>query len=116
MESRDFPHPTNAEELANIAEQMGASVLYGALTYPSENGGFALGELELDEYLYELRGQELMLIVVRLCEAPKIPTICGLCMTPYTGDECPTCREEREEAKRVIGKRLREAGNVDRPR
>jgi hypothetical protein len=33
--------------------------------------------------------------------------ICGLCTTPYDGDECPTCREEREGTKRVIGERAR---------
>lgn len=97
------------EQLALAAESLRATVLKGALTYPSENGGFALGDLELDEYLYELRGQELILIVMPLGEAPKIGTICGLCMTPYTGDECPTCRIERDRAKRLIEKRLREA-------
>jgi len=109
-------HRANAEELADIAQQMGASVLRGGLTYPSENGGFALGGLELGEYLYELRGQELILIVMPLGQAAKLATICGLCMTPFTGDECPTCREEREEAKRVIERRLREAGKLDRAR
>lgn len=89
-------------------EQIRSSVLRGVLTYPSEEGGFALGDVELDEYLYELRGQELMLIVVPLREAAKLTAICGLCMTPYTGDECPTCKEEREEAKRVMERRLQD--------
>ena len=34
--------------------------------------------------------------------------ICGLRGTPYDRDECPTCRAEREEAKGVIERRLRE--------
>ena len=33
--------------------------------------------------------------------------ICGLCRMTYEGDECPTCRQEREDAKRVIEERLR---------
>ncbi len=109
-------YDSEIEELGLAAKTMGAEVLKGPLTYPSENGGFALGDLELDEYLYELRGQDLVLIVLPLGETPKLPLICGLCMTPYSEDECPTCREEREEAKRVIERRLREAGKVDEAR
>lgn len=109
MDKFDLLNPSNAKELANIAQQMGASVLHGALTYPSGNGGFALGDVDLDECLYELRGQELMLMVLPLGEAKPLPTICGLCMTPYTGDECPRCKEERDRAKKVIERRLREA-------
>jgi len=35
-------------------------------------------------------------------------------MTPYSGDECPRCRQESEGAKRVIEGRLRETGKLDR--
>jgi len=37
-------HPANAEELANMAEETGAEVLRGLLHYPSESGGWQLGE------------------------------------------------------------------------
>jgi len=106
-------HNSEIEELGLAAQSMGATILRGALTYPSDNGGFALGDVELDQYLYQLRRQELMLIVVPLGEARKVPTICGLCMTSYAGDECPTCRVEREEAKRVIERRLRRRAQRD---
>jgi ligand-binding sensor domain-containing protein len=36
-------HPSNAEELAAIAQETGAEVLRGALRYPSESGGWQLG-------------------------------------------------------------------------
>ena len=36
----DFLHPTNAEEIANIAGETGAEVLRGPLRYPSETGGW----------------------------------------------------------------------------
>ena len=36
-----------------------------------------------------------------------MPVFCGLCGTRYDGEECPTCRAEREEARRVIEERLR---------
>ena len=38
----DFLHPTNAEEVANIAKEIGAEVLRGPLRYPSETGGWQL--------------------------------------------------------------------------
>ena len=38
----------------------------------------------------------------------ELPIICALCRTPYEGDECPTCRTEREDAKRLIEDRLRQ--------
>jgi len=47
----DFLHPTNAEEIANIAGETGAEVLRGPLRYPSETGGWQLGDLDLSEHL-----------------------------------------------------------------
>ena len=44
-------HPANAEELANIAGETGAEVLRGALRYPSESGGWHLGDVDLSEHL-----------------------------------------------------------------
>lgn len=38
----DFLHPTNVEEVANMAEETGAEVLRGPLCYPSEAGGWQL--------------------------------------------------------------------------
>jgi hypothetical protein len=34
-------HPANARELANIAQEVGAVVIDGALRYPSETGSWA---------------------------------------------------------------------------
>ena len=61
----------------------------------------------LGEYLYELKDQEVMLIIAPLGPVEELPVICGLWWTPYEGDECPTCRTEREDAKRWIEQRLR---------
>ena len=49
-----------------------------------------------------------MLIVAPIGGVEELPVICGICRTPYEGDECPTCRQEREDAKKVIEERLRE--------
>jgi|WetSurMetagenome_2_1015567.scaffolds.fasta_scaffold663738_1 hypothetical protein len=35
--------PANARELGEIAHEVGADILEGALTYPSETGGWPLG-------------------------------------------------------------------------
>ena len=47
MEEHYVLHPANAEELANIAEEVGAEVLRGALRYPSDSGGWQLGDVDL---------------------------------------------------------------------
>jgi len=54
-----------------------------------------------------LKDQEVVLVVAPLAPVEELPLICGLCGTPYDDDECPTCRTEREDAKRVIEERLR---------
>ena len=57
----------------------------------------------------EARGEKRVRVIVAPLgpvEEPRI--ICGLCGTPYDGKECPTCKAEREAAKRVIEERLRQ--------
>jgi len=49
-----------------------------------------------------------MLVIAPLGPVEELPIIRGLCRTPYKDDECPTCRTEREDAKRVIGDRVRQ--------
>jgi hypothetical protein len=97
----------NAEELAAIAQEIGADVIRGQVRYPSDTGDIEVGGVDIGEYLYELKGQEVVLIVAPLGPVEDPPVICGLCRTPYEGEECPTCKAEREAAKRVIEERLR---------
>jgi len=104
----------DAEELALIAKEIGAQVIRGRVRYPGRDGGLDVGGVDVEEFLYELKDHEVMIIIAPLGAVRQLPTICGLCMTPYTGDECPTCRMEREEAKRVIERRLRQTGKLDR--
>jgi len=63
--------------------------------------------VDIGEYLYELKDQEVVVIVAPLFPVQELPVFCGLCGTRYDGEECPTCRAEREDAKRVIEERLR---------
>ena len=65
----DFLHPTNAEELANIAEETGAEVIRGPLRYPSETGSWQLGDVDLNEHLWQYRDHEVTLILAVTGEA-----------------------------------------------
>jgi len=96
----------NAERLAAIAQEIGAEVIRGPVRYPGELGDIELGGVDIGEYLYELKDQEVMLVIAPLGPGAELPIICGLSRTPYKDDECPTCRVEREDAKRVIEERL----------
>jgi hypothetical protein len=87
--------------LALIAEEIGAEVIPGPVRYPSDSGDIEVGGVDIGEYLYELRDQEVMLIIVPIGPVDELPLVCGLCGTPYQDDACPTCRQEREDAKRL---------------
>ena len=99
---------SNTEELALIAEEIGAEAIRGPVRYPGKLGDIEVGGVDIGEYLYELKVQEVMLVIAPVGSVEEPPTLCGLCRTPYDADECPTCRAEREDAKTVIEERLRE--------
>ncbi len=46
-----FPDPVDVQELATIAIEIGADVFKGELRYPSETGGWQLGDLDLNDIL-----------------------------------------------------------------
>ena len=99
---------SHAAELALIAQEIGADVIRGPVRYPGKLGDIEVGSVDIGEYLYDLKDQEVMLISAPLGSVEELPLICGLCGTPYEADECPVCRQEREDAKGVIEERLRE--------
>jgi hypothetical protein len=109
QEQPDFIHPANVEEVANVAREVGAEVLRGPLTYPSETGGLQLGDLDLSEYLHKYRGCEITLIIAATGEAEEKPVVCGICgfATDEVG-ECPRCKLMNEEAARQIQARQEE--------
>ena len=98
----------NAKELALMAQEVGAEVIRGPVRYPGKLGDIEVGGVDIGEYLYELKDQEVMLVIAPIGLVEEPPILCGLCRTPYDGDECPTCRQEREDAKGLIEERLRE--------
>ena len=95
-------HPANVEELAIIAEETGAELLRGALRYPSESGGWQLGDLDLSEYLDKYRGQELVVIIASAGKTEAEQVTCGICGFALNEvGECPRCRlAAKEGAKR----------------
>ena len=102
MENHEFSHPANAEELANIGKETGAEVIRGPLRYPSETGGWQLGDTVLDrtvqcvdlgEHLWQYRDHEVTLILAVTGEAEPERFVCGIC--GFVMDElsdCPQCK------------------------
>ena len=109
MEQPDFLHPANTRELANIAKETGAEVLRGPLRYPSESGGWQLGDLDLSEYLSKYRDHELVLIIAVTGKAEQEQIMCGVCgfILDEVG-ECPRCKLVYEESARRIKARQEE--------
>lgn len=98
---------TKREEPALIAQEIGAEVIRGPVRYPGHLGEIEVDGVDIGEYPCELKDQEVVVIVAPLNAMQEMPIFCGLCGTRYDGDECPTCRAERQEAKKVIEDRLR---------
>ena len=84
---------SNARELARIASEIDADVLTSNLRYPSDTGGWQLGELDLSEYLDRYRDQRMVIIVAPLGPADPQTYNCGICGFVMKGPgECLRCR------------------------
>ncbi len=93
---------TNAREFAQIAGEMtGADALEGALRYPSDAGGWLVGDLDFCEYLNRYRNQQVMVIIAPLGQGPAPSYTCGLCGFVYNErGERLRCKMAVEEAAR----------------
>jgi len=88
----------NASELAIIAQEAGADIFQGALRYPSDTGGWLVGDLDLYEYLDRYRNRQVMVIVAPLGPAPAPSYTCGICGFVYSErGERPRCRMASEQ-------------------
>lgn len=96
----------DTEELAITARGIGAQVIRGAVHYPGREGGLDVGDVDIEGPLRQLQDQEVLLIVAPLRPAQEVPSVCGLCGTPYERGECPACKAKREGAKRAAEERL----------
>ena len=81
----------------SIANEVGANVLEGDLRYPSETGGWQLGDADLSEYLDRYRDQRLVLITAPFGQAEPPTYTFGICGFVIHGDECPRCKLVIEE-------------------
>jgi len=89
---------SNARELAQIASEIGADVLTGDLRYPSETGGWQLGDLDLSEYLDRYRNQRMVIIIAPHGTAGPRTYTCGICgFVTNAPSECPRCELASEQ-------------------
>ena len=80
-------------------QEVGADVIEGKLSYPSETGAWQLGEIDIGEYLGKHRGKRLMLIIAPIDEAETFTCgICGFIMNE--AGECPRCKIQNEQDAR----------------
>ena len=91
--------PVNASELASIAREIGADVLEAVLRYPSDTGGWQLGDLDLSEYLDLYRGKRLALIIAPVGKTEPQTYTCGICGFVMSDVRaCPRCQLVADEA------------------
>lgn len=96
----------SAEELISLAKRTGARVIRGPVRSPGHEAGLYIGDVDIEELLAGLKDQEVLVIITRADFPQQLRSVCGLCGALYEGTECPVCKEEREEAKRLIEERL----------
>jgi hypothetical protein len=89
----NYLHSSNVNELATIARETGAEVLRGSLRYPSDTGGWQLGELDLSEHLSQYRDCEVTVIIAATGKAEPERVVCGICgFVMDEVSECPRCK------------------------
>ena len=104
-----YIHLSGADELATIAEEIGAEVLRGPLRYPSETGGWQLGNLDLSTHLSQYRDHEITVIIAAMGKAEPERFICGICgFVMDEARECPRCKEINAEIARRLKARREE--------
>jgi hypothetical protein len=103
--------PNQANELASLARQAGAEILEGKLRYPSPEGGWQLGELDLGAMLEGYRDQRLMVLLLPLGKAETGTVTCDDCGFSFVLDEsgeCPRCKLIVDYTTDSLERRVRE--------
>ena len=100
---------TNASQLATAAREVGAEVLEGKVRFPSQTGGWQVGDVDLGERLTRFRDQRLMVILAPLGTAERETVTCEMCgyEMDETDEECPRCKLI-EEYTIDVERRIRE--------
>lgn len=68
------------------------------------SGRFSVGRMYLEEWLWNFRGQEVLLVAASLGER-EVPVWCRLCGFEYRHSGCPSCRREAAEASELVERR-----------
>jgi hypothetical protein len=80
-----------------------------ALRYPSESGGWQLGDIDLSEHLGKYRDHEVVVVIASVGKAGEVEKekyVCGICGFALTElGECPRCKMQIERTARGLRKR-----------
>ncbi len=95
-----------SEDLAFTARGMGAPVIGGPVRHRSRDEVLDVSNLDIETRLRELKDEGVVGVETPREPARKVPGICELCGTPYEEGECPHCKADQREAKRVVEERL----------
>ena len=103
---------SNAQELAQIAEETGALVLRGQLQYPGpETGDWEIGTENIPDVLYQLRDRDVLLILAPV-DSGELVHLCGICgfVLEAPGEPCPRCALLDEDVAGALdGQRVAES-------
>ena len=75
--------------------KIGAEVVSGVLRYPSETGGWLVGDHDFCEHLDRYGDQEIIVIIAPVGSAPRHIYTCGFVYDRY--GECPLCMLASEQ-------------------
>ena len=91
------------------ANETGAEVLRSPLHYPSEGGGWQLGNIDFGEHLAKYRDHEVVVIIASIGKAGEVEKekyICGICGFALNElGECPRCKLQVEETAKELRSR-----------
>ena len=65
-------HPANAEAIAEFSDETGAEVLRGTPSYPSDSGGWQLGEIDFSEHPAKYRGHDVVIVIASVGEVGEV--------------------------------------------
>ncbi len=88
---------SEARELMSRGYEMGARVLNGLVQH--EGDRWTVDGRPVDDWLGELEGQRVCLVVAAIQEGRGPKRVCQVCGTEYEGYSCPHCRQVRKRLR-----------------
>lgn len=87
-----------ARQLMNRGYEIGARVMEGQLQR-SEEGGWLIGDVSLDDWLKGVEGQQIVVVVSEVEQARGEKRVCPVCGIRFEGRNCPRCGEARRRLR-----------------